>query len=174
MARRRNRFHNTIFWRVPCILSTLISGMHSASVRACCQSLYRFMQVFHRLFLHWLQALHAICSSRGPGWREEESSLPPSISYKSPLSPSPRRCAQHPEIIHMLGTCTVRKKSASQPICKTSQSIVHISQSILFISQALCLMFFFVYMPPAPFCTCVKYCLLVVFHAAMYFSMQLV
>jgi hypothetical protein len=23
-------------------------------------------------------------------------------------------------------------------------------------------------MPPAPFCTCVKYCLLVVFHAAMY------
>jgi hypothetical protein len=31
------------------------------------------------------------------------------------------------------------------------------------------------YIPdPAPFCTCVKYCLLVVFHAAMYFSMQLV
>lgn len=27
---------------------------------------------------------------------------------------------------------------------------------------------------PVPFCTWVKYCLLVVFHAAMYFSMQLV
>ena len=32
------------------------------------------------------------------------------------------------------------------------------------------------YMPPAPapFCKCPKYCLLVVFHAAMYFSMQFV
>ena len=29
-------------------------------------------------------------------------------------------------------------------------------------------------MPPAPFCKCPKYCLLVVFHAAMYFSMQFV
>jgi hypothetical protein len=31
------------------------------------------------------------------------------------------------------------------------------------------------YMPPAPapLCKCPKYCLLVVFHAAMYFSMQL-
>ena len=27
---------------------------------------------------------------------------------------------------------------------------------------------------PAPFCKCPKYCLLVVFHAAMYFSMQFV
>jgi hypothetical protein len=66
--------------------------------------------------------------------------------------------------------CNLKERNASQPVCKSPSSpiIIHhihipdLFHDILYIAE------------PAPFCTCVKYCLLVVFHAAMYFSMQLV
>jgi hypothetical protein len=86
MARRRNRFHNTTFWRVPCILLRLTSGTHSASVHFQQSCLYRFIQLFHRLFLHWFQALHAIYSSHGP---RRERRIQPSALNIVQISPLP-------------------------------------------------------------------------------------
>jgi hypothetical protein len=107
-----------------------------------------------------------------PPKREKNPAFRP--QYRTNL-PSPRRprAAPSPELIHMLGTCTFRKKS--MPAIQYAKNPSYVSpRSILFISQAQCFSFASSYIPPAPFCTCVKYCLLVVFHAAMYFSMQLV
>jgi hypothetical protein len=90
------------------------------------ERLHRFIQISHDLFfLHRSRrCTRASCCSLHGSRRERKSRLPPSISYKSPLSPpSPRAAPSISNSYKSLGTCTVRKKSASQPNMQKKTSI---------------------------------------------------
>jgi hypothetical protein len=154
------------------------------------ECLYRFIQVFHHLFSHCpRRCTPVICSSHGlAGWREERTQ-PSTLNIVQVSSPhSPRKAPRVPHLctcIHpVFVQCQKRRvrEPASQPNMQIPQFTVHTSPTPTPSSSSSQSHSFFIqlrlhlisYIPPAPFCTCVKYCLLVVFHAAMYFSMQLV
>jgi hypothetical protein len=119
------------------------------------------------------------------GWREERTQ-PFHPQYRTSfLSPSPREAPRIPHSCTCIQYSYNAKRREREPASQPNMQIPPIHRThipnphrlplplhnpIPFHSIATQIS----YIPPAPFCTCVKYCLLVVFHAAMYFSMQLV
>jgi hypothetical protein len=153
-------------------------GMHSESVHFSRVSVSFYTIIPSSLFTPFPGACTPLICSSQHGSRRRRRVQPPTLSpilslvpqyrTKNPHSPA-TNTPQHPNI--RTGVLCV---SASQPanMQKKNPPSYKIHPHSIFLLTARNAFFYMA--EPAPFCTCVKYCLLVVFHAAMYFSMQLV